>query len=111
MKYKYNYIYENMEGLNLKYDIELKKISEIELDRQIILCMPNNIDIQTQKQILKIYKCMENEYIIARIFNKINKICDKNYQTPFSAQGLLILAFIINIYLLKFYWKKDCLNL
>ena len=100
-----------MEKLNLKYNIELQNIYEIELDRGTILCMPNNVDIQTQKQILKIYKCMENEYIITRIFNKINKICEKNFQTPFSAQGMIITAFIINIYLLKFYWKTDCLNL
>ena len=111
MKYKYNYIYENMEELNLKYDIELKKISEIILDKGDIQCMPNNIDIQTQKQIFKIYKCMENQYIIPRIMSKISSYFEKSFQTPFSPQGMLILAFIINIYLLKFYWKKDCLNL
>ncbi len=34
----------------------------------------------------------------------------KPWQDPISAQGIIVICFIINILVMKFYWKKDCLK-
>jgi hypothetical protein len=42
--------------------------------------------------------------------NKSHKKKFESWQRPFSAQGILIICFIINILVMKYYWKKDCLK-
>ena len=73
--------------------------------------MPKDISEERKIRIKKIYMSIDNQNVISNVKNKIFGLSIHSFQNPMSPQGLLILAFIINIYLLKFYWKKDCLNL
>lgn len=70
----------------------------------------NNIPFNSSKCI---YKCKQYEelnkvldkYILPKILNSINKYFKDSFGNPVSAQGLLILGFIINTSLIKYYWK------
>jgi len=42
--------------------------------------------------------------------NKLKKRKFKSWQNPVSPQGMIIVCFIINILVMKYYWKKTCLK-
>ncbi len=46
----------------------------------------------------------ENKNIIWYIFSGITKMFTHSFQNPLSPQGLLILGFISNLYIKKYYW-------
>jgi len=107
-----------------------KKFKEIydDLDNQVELFTPNIIDSVTefdmklykdayssllqnlsrdkQDLIIKIYILQENKYIIPKIYKNIRKIFRNSFADPLSPQGMLILAYIINTYLLFYYWRN-----
>ncbi len=55
-------------------------------------------------------KNINKSNIINKLDNKSKKKNFKSWQNPVSAQGLVIICFIINILIMKFYWKKECLK-
>ena len=55
----------------------------------------------------------ENNFIIANLFYKLREFFSFSFQNPLSPQGLLILGFIFNLYIKKYYWnakKKNFLH-
>ena len=49
---------------------------------------------------------LEHNNIIIYLFDKLHKLFEKSFKNPLSPQGLLILGFIVNIYLLKYYYNE-----
>lgn len=110
-------------------DADIDKYSkDILYDKSI----PTDISLQRRELIYK--KCWEEVMNILKIINPLtylpknahnfgidikssNKIDETNkdkkftpWQDPVCAQGLIIICFIINILIMKFYWKKECLK-
>ena len=54
----------------------------------------------------KFIKSHEEKYVIPSHFDKLKNLFNHSFQNPLSPQGLIILGFIINIYLLKYYYKE-----
>ena len=70
-----------------------------------IHCFPENMSKENIILITNIYICEENNFIFPKLLRKIRKIFINSYFNPFSAQGMMILTYIINIYLLKYKYK------
>ena len=54
----------------------------------------------------EILKENEDKYIIPYIFGKMTNMFSSSFANPLSPQGLLILGYIVNVYLLKYKWKE-----
>jgi len=67
----------------------------------------NNTDNNTGKSSNEILIENKNKYIIPYIHSTLSeKLFNKSFGNPLSPQGLLILGYIINVYLLKYKWKE-----
>ena len=53
----------------------------------------------------QILKDEEQKYIIPYYFRKLNNIFEDSLFNPLSPQGLLILGYIINVYIMIYKWK------
>jgi hypothetical protein len=54
---------------------------------------------------MKILEDEECKYILPYYFQKLKCIFDNSFCNPLSPQGLLILGFIINVYVMIYKWK------
>jgi hypothetical protein len=79
------------------------------LESKLFIINNNNKTSNNNKSNSKILKENEDKYIIPHIFDKMNNMFSSSFANPLSPQGLLILGYIVNIYLLKYKWK-DCIN-
>jgi Na+(H+)/acetate symporter ActP len=65
----------------------------------------NNINNSTvdNKEILE---QEEEKYIIPKIFANFKNIFTSSFANPLSSQGLLLLGYIVNLYLITYKWKE-----
>ena len=55
---------------------------------------------------IKILENEEHKYIIPFYFDKVKNMFGNSFCNPLTPQGLLILGFIINTYLMVYKWKE-----
>lgn len=109
LKKKFKQIHDDIDT-----QIELFDKTEIEniSHRDLLMCkdayssLPSNLSKDKQDLIIKIYILQENKYIVPKIYRYIRRNFVDCFGDPLSPQGMLILGYIINTYLLYFYWKK-----
>jgi hypothetical protein len=111
----------HMLSFHILNEIKLKLLN-IEEDNNNILSDDNNCVKQCKLNNSEdgsitfnhcIYKCKKykeldkvlEKYILPKILNNIQEFFKKSFCNPVSPQGLLILGFIINTSLIKYYWK------
>lgn len=108
VKEKINKINKNIEYYTNKNEEKMRKITKEELDiynGNFLKNFSQDISKERKDLIVKIYICEENSYIFPKMLRNIRKIFNNTYFNPLSAQGMIILSYIINIYLLKFKYK------
>lgn len=107
-KEKINNINKHIEYYINKHEKDIKKITNDDLyiyTGNFLQCIPKDISDENKNLIIKVYICEENKYILPKLLRNLRKIFKKSYFNPLSAQGMMILSYIINIYLLKFKYK------
>jgi hypothetical protein len=82
-----------------KLNKELKSLNNSEDDS-----ITFNHCIYECKKYKELDKVLE-KYILPKILNNIKEYFKNSFSNPVSPQGLLILGFIINTSLIKYYWK------
>ena len=108
-KQKLLYIYNDLDNqLKLYTNEDLNKISneDLMICRDTYMSLPPNLSKETQDTIVKIDFLNENKFIFPKFYRYIRKYFVNSFADPLSPQGMLILGYIINIYLLYFHWKK-----
>jgi hypothetical protein len=106
VKKKIEYIKDNYETLKIHCNSPPELCEE-----EYIRTIPNlskHMNIQMDKMLLYYAVYINNEDIVSRLYRKIKIKIDNwnSFQHPLSTQGLIIFAFIFNLYILKFYYKK-----
>jgi hypothetical protein len=76
------------------------------VESKIYIINNNKIDEDKDKPSKLILKEQEDKYIIPYIHSKICEFFNSSFANPLSPQGLLILGYIINVFLLKYKWKE-----
>ena len=56
-------------------------------------------------KVMRVYSLEEDKLVVSRMHKRIEECFENSFGNPLSAQGMLILAMIMSVYLLKFYWK------
>lgn len=100
LKKKLEMINNNLESFG-----EVDRELDPELANQLMKSGPPNISKERSMAIAKVYFAEEDKLIIPGIHGKICGLFSSSFANPLSPQGLLILAMIINTYVLRFYWK------
>lgn len=104
---KINYIRLNFEELSKDIDFEKEK-NNISFDERNAefpkIAKFFNIDEEELVKYFCVYMC--NEDPITSLFRKCKLFFDFSFKHPLSAQGLIILGFIFNFFLLVFVHKK-----
>lgn len=99
VKYKMQFLNDNLNDFKIKSE-EMHKV-----DGDFEKNIDKSISEERAKRIVTVY-CQEDDFFISRIHKKIGNIFSKSFQNPVSPQGMLILGLIINIFLIKFFWKE-----
>jgi hypothetical protein len=99
VKYKMKFLNDNLN------DFELKNTKLHEIDGDFGKNIDKSIPEDRAKKIISIY-CQEDDFFISRIHKKVGNLFSNSFQNPTSPQGMLILGLIINIFLMKFFWKE-----
>jgi len=81
--------------------VNMKDINNLSSDDKYNICQNGFINNDT---ITNDINNIINKYTIPKYFEIFKKDFKNCFQNPLSAQGLLILGYIINIYLYKFYY-------
>jgi hypothetical protein len=107
LRKKFNEINDDYDNLCLIYKDEIDKYDKkyLLLFQDAYTSMPNNLLEERRDNILKIYFIHEDKYIIPKIYKTIRVKFANSFANPLSPQGLLILGYIVNTYLLFYYWK------
>ena len=65
------------------------------------------LDMEEEKalRVMQIYSKEEDKLVVPIIHKRLEQCFETSFGNPMSGQGMLILAMIISVYLLKFYWK------
>lgn len=66
----------------------------------------NKNNNEKEKSSSNILEEEEDKYVIPLYFGKFKNIFSSSFGNPVSPQGLLILGYIINVYLLKYKWNE-----
>lgn len=84
------------------------KEKSVELDLEIYnvirVCF-DNVEEDRIIKIVRVLQAKENSITFVRYFNMIKNMFKYSFQNPLSPQGMLILGFIVNLNLLKYYYK------
>ena len=110
----------HMSNFHILNEIKIKLLN-IEEDKNDNITSDNNLCVKQCElnnnimfnSINCIHQCKQNEelnkvlekYILPKILNNIKKFFKNSFANPVSPQGLLILGFIVNTSLIKYYWK------
>ena len=90
-------------------DFFVNKLSIKNVDKKVAKYFGKNINKSIPedraKKIVSIY-CQEDDFFISRIHKKVGNLFSNSFQNPTSPQGMLILGLIINVFLMKFFWKE-----
>jgi hypothetical protein len=109
LKEKFKEIHDDMDNqikIFNKNDIDSVADTDLLMCKDAYSSLPNNLSKDKQDLIIKIYILQENKYIIPKVYRYIRTNFVNCFGDPLSPQGMLILGYIINTYLLYYYWKK-----
>ena len=67
--------------------------------------IPADMEQEKALKVMRIYSIEEDKLVIPIIHKRLEQCFENSFGNPMSAQGMLILAMIVSVYLLKFYWK------
>jgi hypothetical protein len=90
-------------GLPLIYIIHLLPFHILSISKDIIA---KNITNNTKSESSELIANISDIYIFPNFFGYLRSLFDSSYQNPFSTQGLIIFAFIINVYLHKYKYHQ-----
>jgi hypothetical protein len=76
------------------------------VETKLLIIDKNKDDSNKDKSSKSILDEEEDKYIIPLFFRKLNNIFSSSFANPLSPQGLLLLGYIINTYLLRNKWKE-----
>lgn len=100
LKKKLEMINNNLESFGeVDRDVDPKLVVEL------MKSGPQDITKERQLAIAKVYFAEEDKFIVPEIYGKICTLFSDSFANPLSPQGMLILAMIVNVYLLHFYWR------
>ena len=110
------FIKSKLKEINDNYNKYLSEIDKLKLNNfndkylyiynDLIASMTDNISEERKLMIAKLYILHQHEYIIPKLHQDLEYCFRNSFGNPVSPQGMIILSYIINIFLLKFYWKK-----
>jgi hypothetical protein len=100
--HKVNYIRTHMKDLTFDKDIQLL---DMEIQDIKHFAVNEGVSLQDTAKCFKVLKYYENKTIIPYFVDRARKLFENAFQNPFTAQGFVILAFIINSII---YIKKRC---
>lgn len=109
LKKKFKEIYDDIDNQTKIFtqdNINTVTNNELLMCKDAYSSLPPNLSKDKQNLIIKIYILQENKYIIPKVYRNIRKYFVNCFGDPLSPQGMLILGYIINTYLLFYYWKK-----
>ena len=105
-----------LKEINNNYDKYLSEIDKRKLNNfnkkylytsnKLFTSMPDNISEERKLMLAKIYIIHHHEFILPKYFEDLRYCFRKSFSNPISPQGMVILSYIVNIFLLKFYWNK-----
>ena len=67
--------------------------------------IPKDVDNEKALKVMRIYSAEEDKLVIPKIHKRLEQCFENSFGNPLNAQGMLILAMIVSVYLLKFFWK------
>lgn len=105
LKSKAELVYHNLEALWSQLS---KKQKEEPTDEGLVKTVSMSLPNIDKEQVIKVAKIMqekEQSIIFMKQYNKCRMFLERCFQNPLSAQGLLILGFIVNYNLVRFYHK------
>jgi hypothetical protein len=73
---------------------------------KLIVIENDKSSYNTNKSPMEILEDKEDTYLILYYVNTIRNIFSSSFSNPLSGQGMLILGYITNLYLIKYKWKK-----
>jgi hypothetical protein len=100
---KYNLVSKSDDTDEVNKVINMKDINKLSDDDKFNICQNG---FMSDNKISDTVKKMVNSYAIPKYFEIYKRKFKNSFQNPLSAQGMLILGYIINIYLLKYYNKN-----
>jgi hypothetical protein len=107
-KKKINLIYNNLEYY--KNIIPKEKFDNIspkdKMMSKALLHSMKNIPDKDKDLVINIHIIEEKKIPFMKEYKKIRGCFLNSFANPLSAQGLLILGYIVNLYTLKYYWKN-----
>jgi hypothetical protein len=86
-------------------NIEYKDINNLSIDDKHNLCVENGFK-NNNKKTIQLLKDTLNLYLLPKYIENLRYMCKYSFQNPFSAQGLIIISFIINVYLHKYKYHQ-----
>jgi len=86
-------------------DADYKDINNLSIDDKFNLCIKNGFKNNNKKTIQLLNDTLDL-YIIPKYIDDLKYLFKSSFQNPFSAQGLIIIAFIINVYLHKYKYHQ-----
>ena len=67
--------------------------------------IPKDVDEKKALKVMRVYSMEEDKLVIPKIHKRLEQCFENSFGNPLNAQGMLILAMIMSVYILKFYWK------
>ena len=104
MEVKLQFIKNNKKKLNKgKYEHTKRSNCDFEYYSKIL-----NIPIEELFELYDYLSYYENNFIISNKFNKYkNNLDEHTFANPLSPQGMIIICFIVNLFLLLWYLRKN----
>ena len=84
---------------------DYKDINNLSIDDKFNLCIKHGFK-NNNKKTMQLLNDTLNLYIIPKYIEELKCMFKSSFQNPFSAQGLIIIAFIINVYIHKYKYHQ-----